>query len=279
PHAPIHPATALRRPPPRPIAIGRGFQVRLEDRSQDQQRGGLHHPVPNRRNPERPLAATRLRNQPPPHRLGAVRLSSQRLLHCGQPSLQPFSFDVLERHAVHARRSAVLLTERIRVSEDIRPIHLVVEQVEAVGRFLLGLGVQRLLESLELRWSYQAHANLLPLDSLKRTPNQGAFPPCQFRCPAGASGTVCPSDARRRLADPPMVDRCPESFDKSVTLPAVSVATGANRQFPQAGPAPARALHLFTARRIISGFRRWPPRWTSSPAGVSRSISSRRMEC
>src|SRR2546427_5470811 len=57
--------------------------------------------------------------------------------------------------------------------------------------------------------------------------------------------------ATRRLADPPMVDRCPESFDKSVTLPAVSVATGANRQFPQAGPAPARALHLFTARRII----------------------------
>src|SRR5437870_13838947 len=48
-----------------------------------------------------------------------------------------------------------------------------------------------------------------------------------------------------------MVDRCPESFDKSVTLLAVSVATGANRQFPQAGLAPARALHLFTARRII----------------------------
>jgi hypothetical protein len=48
----------------------------------------------------------------------------------------------------------MLLTERVGVSEDVRPIHLVVEQVEAVGRFLLGLGVQRLLESLELRWSY-----------------------------------------------------------------------------------------------------------------------------
>src|SRR3989441_8808650 len=74
--------------------------------------------------------------------------------------------------------------------------------------------------------------------------------------------------AARRLADPPMVDRCPESFDKSVILLAVSVATGANRQFPQAGLAPARALHLFTARRIIQArdtFR------TSSPASSSMS--------
>ena len=78
-------------------------------------------------------------------------------------------------------------------------VHLVVEQVEAIGRFLLGLGVQRLLESPELRWSCQAHANLPPLDSSSRTPNQGAFPPRRFRCPAGPSGTVRPSDAHRRF--------------------------------------------------------------------------------
>jgi hypothetical protein len=79
-------------------------------------------------------------------------------------------------------------------------MHLVVEQVEAIGRFLLGLGVQRLLESLELRWSSQAHANLLPLDSSKRTPNQGAFPPRRLCCLAGPCGTVRPSDTRRRLS-------------------------------------------------------------------------------
>jgi hypothetical protein len=62
-----------------------------------------------------------------PHRLRTVRLSSQRLLHCGQPPLQPGSFDVLERHPVHTRRSTMLLAERVGVSEDIRPIHLVVE--------------------------------------------------------------------------------------------------------------------------------------------------------
>src|SRR2546422_1886513 len=75
--------------------------------------------------------------------------------------------------------------------------------------------------------------------------------------------------ATRRLADPPMVDRCPESFDKSVTLPAVSVATGANRQFPQAGPAPARALHLFTARRIIQA-RASNPEQSAKKASRSR---------
>src|SRR5712692_1133817 len=139
----------------------------------------------------------RLRNQHPPHWLWTVRLSSQPLLHCGQPSLPPLSLDVLERHPVHARRPAVLLAERIGVSEDVRPIHLVVEQVETIRRILLGLGVQRLLESPELRWSCQAHANLPPLDSSMRTPNQGAFPPDRFCCPAGPYGTVRPSHAHR----------------------------------------------------------------------------------
>jgi len=38
--------------------------------------------------------------------------------------------------------------------------------------------------------------------------------------------------AARRLADPPMVGPCPESFSDSVTLLAASVATGTYRQFP-----------------------------------------------
>src|SRR5713101_2405265 len=65
--------------------------------------------------------------------------------------------------------------------------------------------------------------------------------------------------AARWLADPPKAGRCPEGFSKSVTLLAASVATGANRQFPQAGLAPARALHLFTARRIIQAGDRGCP--------------------
>ena len=50
--------------------------------------------------------------------------------------------------------------------------------------------------------------------------------------------------AARRLADPPKAGRCPEGFSESVTLLAASVATGANRQFPQAGLAPASRCEL-----------------------------------
>jgi hypothetical protein len=39
---------SLQRRPTRPIAIARGFQVRFEDRLQDQQGTGLHHAVPVR---------------------------------------------------------------------------------------------------------------------------------------------------------------------------------------------------------------------------------------
>ena len=57
--------------------------------------------------------------------------------------------------------------------------------------------------------------------------------------------------AARRLADPPMVGLCPESFSDSVALLAASVATGAYRQFPR------QDLHLqettapFAVHRII----------------------------
>jgi hypothetical protein len=39
--------------------------------------------------------------------------------------------------------------------------------------------------------------------------------------------------AARRLADPPTVDPCPKSFDQSVTLLIVLVATGVSRQLPR----------------------------------------------
>src|SRR5260370_35142666 len=57
--------------------------------------------------------------------------------------------------------------------------------------------------------------------------------------------------AARQLADPPVVGHCPESLSKLVTLLAVSVATGVNRQLPQTGLSPARTQHLFTAPRIF----------------------------
>ncbi len=308
---PVHFLNRLRGRAPRPVAIGRGLQVRFEDRLQDQQSGGLDHPVLDRGNTKWPVSdPARLGDQHPPHRVRTVRLGAQRLLHCGQPPLYPGRLDVRERHPVHAGRAPLLLAEGVGMGQDVPPVHLVVQEVEAVGRRLLGLGVQRLLEPPELLWSCQAHANLPPLDPVRRTPNQGPFPPRRFCCPVGASGTVDPSDshgrphpedrargatprgpgspvlrlalcrratphtpvrdsvvlgrlllrsrrssltekqvdphdstfeagpgfthvAARRLADPPMVDPCPEGFGQSVTLLAASVATGVYRQLPR----------------------------------------------
>src|SRR5262249_17170242 len=87
--------------------------------------------------------------------------------------------------------------ERVGVGQDVHPIHLVVQQVKAIGSFLLGLGVERLLEPPELRWRCQAHANLPPLGPLRRTPNQGPFPLHQFCCLGDPNGTVDPSDTQR----------------------------------------------------------------------------------
>jgi len=50
--------------------------------------------------------------------------------------------------------------------------------------------------------------------------------------------------AARRLADPPMVGPCPESFSDSVTLLAASVATGTYRQFP------GQDFHLLETRPL-----------------------------
>jgi hypothetical protein len=48
----------------------------------------------------------------------------------------------LERDAVNAGASLVGPNQAIGVTEDVGPIHLVIERVEAIGRFLLGLAVQ-----------------------------------------------------------------------------------------------------------------------------------------
>jgi hypothetical protein len=71
------------------------------------------------------------------------------------------------------------------------------DSVEAIGRLLLGLGVQRLLEPPELLRGCQAHTNPPPLGSSRHAPNQGPFSPDRFCCPVGPDGTMGPSDAPR----------------------------------------------------------------------------------
>ena len=64
----------LVRIPPGPESVRTIQEVRFENRFQNQQRGHLHHPVADRRNPQRPLLPIRLRDVHPPHRLRLVTL-------------------------------------------------------------------------------------------------------------------------------------------------------------------------------------------------------------
>src|SRR5215208_8247943 len=88
---------------------------------------------------------------------GLVRLVVQLLPEPRQPLLRPRRLDLLERHPVHAARAAVGPAQRVGVGEDVRPVDLVVELVEAEGRLLLGLEVQLALQSPDLVRSCQAH--------------------------------------------------------------------------------------------------------------------------
>ena len=100
-----------------------------------------------------------------------------------------------ERHPVHARRPTVRTAESVRVFEDVRPPHLVVQEVEPELRLTLGLDVQLPLKRPDLFWSCQAHGQSPLLGSVRSTQNQGPFPPPAL---PGFHGTLGPSDAHRR---------------------------------------------------------------------------------
>src|SRR4051812_14890592 len=61
----------------RSIGVGVRIQIRLKDRLDYQLGSGLYHPVPNRRNPQWPFAASGLWDHHPPHRLWFVRLRAK----------------------------------------------------------------------------------------------------------------------------------------------------------------------------------------------------------
>src|SRR5262249_10646079 len=69
-----------------------------------------------------------------------------------QPLHGPVGFDVVERLAIHARRSVVGPTVVVGVPEHVQSIHLVIQGVEAVIGCPLRFGMQRLLQLLNLGW-------------------------------------------------------------------------------------------------------------------------------
>jgi len=121
------------------------------------------------------------------------------------------------------------------------------------GTNSLGLGIQRLVEPPELRTGCQAHANSPPLDSLRRTPNQGPFPPPAF---TGFPGTMRPSDSCRRLTLLAHRGRSPVLRPDACLRAAPSTpASGLVLSGRLLGPAPAAFAVLMAAQRSHLGFR------------------------
>jgi hypothetical protein len=80
--------------PPWPVALGCGVEVRVENRLQRQLGGGLHYPVPERRDTERPLTAAGLWDYYPAAPVRACTSSRQRPSWTAKPLLYPRRLDL-----------------------------------------------------------------------------------------------------------------------------------------------------------------------------------------
>ena len=100
-------------------------KIRLEDRLQHNNHRRLHHPVTDRGDAQRALAAVTLGDPHPQQGLGPVALGSQLLPQRFQPRLHAPGLDRREGLAVRARRTAVRTAAPVRLGQDILSANLV----------------------------------------------------------------------------------------------------------------------------------------------------------
>src|SRR5579875_3367229 len=160
----------------RSVTISTGFQVRLEDRLQHQFGGGLHHPIADRGNTERPLPAPRLRDHHPEHRLRLVLLGAEFVPEFRQPLPPPLRFDLLEALPIDARRAFVGFRQFIGMGQNVFAVNLVVKEVEAIFRFVLRLAIQLPLKRPDLARCFQAHHQSPHLGLFESPPEVRALP-------------------------------------------------------------------------------------------------------
>ncbi len=113
----------------RSVTIGTGVEIGLEDRLDHKLDGTLNHPVPYRRDTERPRAATGLGDQHSPNRLWAIGLATKLIPDPGQPILQPCRLDHREAHPIHPRRTLVGTRQTVGMVQDVFTPDLVVELI------------------------------------------------------------------------------------------------------------------------------------------------------
>ena len=284
----VHRLDRVGPAPSRPIAIGRRVEIRLEDRLQHQLGGGLHHPVPDRRDAERPLAAAGLRDHHPSHRCWPIRPCSQVLPEAGEPLLQPCRLDRPKRRLRPRPARPRWPGQRIGVSQNVLAADLVVEQVEAERRLRL-----RLADTASSEGS--GSSRVLPGSSpitgprLRRKHTRSQGPSLRRRYPASSVLWPCPTPAstaaraRRwgrdpRPNGPPPITRitfpaCRAHYPGGSRRVLMSVASPSRAAFPesQAGRHPHR--HFRGLLRLHS--RYGPLDRSTAQGGLCHEASAR----
>ena len=103
----------------------------------------MSHSVPDGRDTQRALTAVALGYHDPFDGIGFIRLVSQCFFQRRNECGNPFVFlDGREGDAVDAGAPFFGADKGIGVTEDVSPIDLVVQGVEAAGRYLLGLAIE-----------------------------------------------------------------------------------------------------------------------------------------
>src|SRR5215472_2038361 len=239
----MHILDRLACTPPRSVAVGCRVEVRLEDRLEHELGSSLHHPVPYRRDAERPLAAAGLGYQHPSHRHRLIRLLDQVLPDARKPCFQPCRLDRLEPHLINTRRAAVGTDERISVLQNVGAIDLVVEQIETELRLRLRLDIQLPLKAPDAFRCCQVHRQSPILVFFRSTPEVRTLSSAGITQPRQYYGPVRLPSQPSPYAD---VEVATLAYDGSppitrITLPACLAYTPADQTGARVGCFPARA--------------------------------------
>ena len=194
-------------------------EIRLEDRLEHDLHRGLHDPVTNRRNRQRPLLArrrTRLGNIDPPGRQRPVpvllQLASQLIKQPGHPVL----LDSGQGDLVDARRAVIPAHRDPRAPQHIPAADLVIQRVEPSPGIGLGRPVQRMLQGTDRIPRYRRSlrggtstngTHRAPPPQQYAPTKQRPFPSPQVVLSCGSTGTTAASDAHPASSPLPGVHR------------------------------------------------------------------------
>ena len=144
---PVDTAYRILRTSSRPVSVLLRWQVSLKDRRQHKHGRCLSHPIPDRRNPQRPeRAGLFLRDQDPAHRLRHVSPVLQIPRQFPKPLLHTIVLDGLKALPVNSGLAAVAAHHRPGLMEKVLSPHLVAQGVKAALGFFLRFRIQNVLE-------------------------------------------------------------------------------------------------------------------------------------